>query len=130
MHVASGALGGALAGSPLRAAFLGPLLHTAGDLIPHRDIPSRRFEIGSGLALLAVIAARRGVFDPAVIGGATAAAPDLEHVLSLPKPGGRKLFPSHRFHGWHQAGGIPAWAQLLGAGVIVGWVLRKEKRCR
>jgi hypothetical protein len=127
VHVASGALGGTLAGSRRRAAALGPLLHAAGDLIPHRDIPSRRFEIGSGLALLGLIAARRGVFDAAVVGGATAAAPDLEHVLSLPRPGGRKLFPSHRFHGWHQEGGVPAWAQLVLAGLMVGLVLSSRK---
>jgi hypothetical protein len=33
-----------------------------------------------------------------------AAAPDLEHVLPLLKPGGRKLHPTHRFPGWHRAG--------------------------
>jgi hypothetical protein len=132
-HVASGAAGGVLAGSRLRAAVVGPLLHAAGDLIPHRDIPSRRFEIGSGLALLGLIAARRGVFDPAVIGAAAASAPDLEHVLPLPQPGGRKLFPSHRFQGWHQEGGVPAWAQLVASGLMVAWVLRRPKgglRCR
>jgi hypothetical protein len=127
-HIASGAAGGALAGSRARAVPVGLLLHLLGDLIPHRDIPSRRFEIASGLTLLALIAARRGVTDPAVVGGAFASAPDLEHVLPFPRPGGRKLFPSHRFSGWHQEGGVPAWAQLLAAGVMAGWVLRSGQR--
>jgi len=61
--------------------------------------------------------------------GATvaASAPDLEHVLHLPRPGGRKLFPSHRF-GWHRAGGLPAWAQVLAAGAILGAVLASPSR--
>jgi hypothetical protein len=125
MHVASGAAGGALAGSRARALALGPLLHMAGDLIPHRDIPSRRFEILSGLALLGLFAATRGPLDPAVLGGAAAAAPDLEHVVPLPKPGGRKLFPSHRFHGWHQEGGVPAWAQLAVASALAAAVVSR-----
>lgn len=128
-HVATGALAGALAGRRGRAALLGLALHALGDVIPHRDIPSRRFEIASGLALLALLAARRGLTDPAVIGGAACACPDLEHVLPLPKPGGRDLYPSHRIEGLHRAGGIPAAAQLLAAAVIVGaLVLRRKER--
>jgi hypothetical protein len=103
------------------------VLHLLGDLVPHRDIASRRFEIASGLALLGLVTARRGVFDAAVIGAATASAPDLEHVLRLPRPGGRKLFPSHRFRGWHRAGGVPAWAQLLAAGFLAGWVVSSRR---
>ncbi|MDX6509887.1 MAG: hypothetical protein QOG81_1639, partial [Gaiellaceae bacterium] len=49
---------------------------------------------------------------------------DLEHVLPFPRPGGRKLFPTHRVAGWHRSGGIPTWAQLAGAGVILALVLR------
>ncbi len=124
MHVASGAAGGALAGSRLGATLVGPVLHAAGDLIPHQDIASRRFEIVSGLALLGLVAAARGPLDPAVFGAAAAAAPDLEHVLPFPRPGGRKLFPTHRFHGWHRSGGFPAWTQLLAAGVVVGVLIR------
>lgn len=127
LHVATGAAGGALAGTRLRALAIGPLLHLAGDLMPHEDIESRRFEIASGLALLGLLAAVRGPFDPAVIGAAAASAPDVEHVLPLPHPGGRNLFPSHRIRGWHRSGGVPAWAQLLAAGVIVGVLLSSRK---
>jgi hypothetical protein len=88
--------------------------------MPHRDIPSRRFEALSGLAAFAFVAARRGALDPATLGAAAGSAPDLEHVLRLPRPGGRKLFPSHRFHGWHRSGGLATWAQLLAAGFLLG----------
>jgi len=110
---------------------LGLASHAIGDAIPHTDIESRRFEIASGLALLALLAARLGPFHPAVVGAAAASAPDLEHVLPFPQPGGRPLFPSHRVPGWHRAGGIPAHLQLLAAGVIVGALAfgRKESSC-
>ena len=60
MHVATGAAGGALAGSRLRAALLGLVLHGICDRIPHMDLTSRRFEIRSGLALLGLLAAAAG----------------------------------------------------------------------
>src|SRR5918911_5497550 len=108
MHVATGALAGLAAGSPRRALVLGSATHIIGDWIPHEDLHSVRFEELSGVAEVLALALVRGPLDPATIGGAAAAAPDLEHVLRLPRPGGRKLFPSHRFRGWHRAGGVPA----------------------
>jgi hypothetical protein len=120
MHVATGAAAGAALGSRVGALATGPLLHFVCDVVPHQDIESRRFEIASGLALLALVAAVRGPLDPAVIGGVTASAPDLEHVLPLPRRGGRKLFPTHRFARLHRTGGVPAWLQLVTAGAIVG----------
>jgi hypothetical protein len=127
LHVATGAAAGAAAGSRLGALVLGALAHLAGDRVPHRDIESRRFEIGSGVALLALLVTARGPGDPAVVGALAASAPDLEHVLPLPRPGGRKLFPSHRLHGWHRTGGLPAWVQLLSAGLIVGVLVRQGR---
>jgi hypothetical protein len=122
LHVATGGAVGALAPSRGAAVLLGALGHLAGDRMPHRDIPSRRFEALSGISALALVAARRGALDRATIGAAAGSAPDLEHVLRLPRPGGRKLFPSHRVRGWHRTGGLPAWAQLLAAGVLLGWL--------
>jgi hypothetical protein len=128
LHVATGAAIGAAAGSRRGAVGLGLLAHALGDRVPHHDIASRRFELRSGAALLLLVALRRGFLDPATLGGAASAAPDVEHVLRLPRPGGRKLFPSHRFHGWHRAGGLPAWLQLLAAGVLAGVVLSRGRR--
>jgi hypothetical protein len=127
LHVATGAAGGALAGSRRAALVLGPLLHLAGDRMPHHDIGDRRFEIGSGVAAVLLLAATRGPFDPAVTGALAASAPDLEHVLRLPRPGGRKLFPSHRIRGWHRAGGLSSSAQLFLAGVVLGLLVRPPR---
>jgi hypothetical protein len=129
MHVATGAAAGAVAGSRAEAALAGLVLHAAGDAIPHEDFDSLRFETTSGLSLLALLAVRRGFSDPAVIGAAFAAAPDLEHVIPYPGHENPKLFPSHRLDGWHRAGGISAPLQLLASLVIVGaLVLRKKER--
>jgi hypothetical protein len=130
LHVATGAAVGAVSRSRRRAVALGLLAHLLGDRVPHHDLPSRRFELRSGLALLLLVAARRGAFDPATIGAAAASSPDLEHVVRLPRPGGRKLFPSHRFHGWHRAGGLPAWFQLVAAGVLAGLVVAGSRSRR
>jgi hypothetical protein len=127
MHVAAGAAAGAVAGSRGRALAAGLALHAVQDAVPHKDIPSRAFEIASGSALLILLAVRRGPLDPAVIGAAACAAPDLEHVLPLPKPGGRDLYPSHRVEGWHREGGLPAWLQLAAAAVIVAVLARRRK---
>jgi hypothetical protein len=126
MHVAAGAAVGSLAGSRGRAIVLGFAVHGVQDAIPHQDVPSRRFEIASGVGLLGLLAFRRGLFDPAVMGAAACAAPDLEHVLPLPRPGGRELYPSHRVEGWHNEGGLPAWTQLAVAGVIVAMLTRRH----
>ena len=69
---------------------------------------------------MALLAAAHGPLDPVVVGAVGASVPDVEHVLPFPRPGGRKLFPSHRIRGWHKAGGLPASVQLLVAGAILG----------
>jgi hypothetical protein len=123
LHVASGGVAGAIAGSPGRAVLLGLLTHAAGDRMPHQDIPDRRFELWSGVLALLALAARRGTLDGATLGAAAGSAPDLEHLLRLPRPGGRKLFPSHRIRGWHRSGGASAALQLLAAGALLGLLL-------
>jgi hypothetical protein len=123
MHVATGALAGWAARSPLGALALGPVTHLIGDRIPHQDIHSVPFEVRTGVGGVLALALIRGPLDPATIGAAAAAAPDLEHIWSLPRPGGRKLFPSHRFASWHREGGVPVWLQLLVAAAILGWLL-------
>jgi hypothetical protein len=128
LHVASGAAAGAVVGSPGAAVAVGALLHFLGDRLPHRDIRSRRFEIASGGALLGLLVARRGLGDPAVLGAVASSAPDLEHVLPFPRPGGRKLFPSHRIRGWHRSGGVSTDVQVLAAGLLVGALLGRPKR--
>ena len=48
LHIATGALGGALVRSPIAAAALGPILHFYGDRVPHEDIDFEALRIGSG----------------------------------------------------------------------------------
>ena len=123
LHLATGAVGGALVRSPVAAAALGPVLHFLGDRVPHEDIDSTSFELRCGVLGALALAVVRGPLDPATVGAITSTAPDLEHVLRLPRPGGRKLFPSHRIPGWHRPGGLTAEMQLLIAGVLLGGVL-------
>ena len=124
LHVATGAAVGALSGSRTRALLLGPPAHLVGDWVPHQDIASRHFELWSGAACLALLAATRGPFDRATIGAAAASAPDLEHIFRVLRPGGRKLF--HGRLGWHRAGAFSANAQLVLAGAIVGYLLGRR----
>jgi hypothetical protein len=124
LHVATGAAMGAAVRSRPLALLLGPALHLAGDRVPHEDIPDRSFEIGSGLVALALLAGRRGPFDAAVVGGAAAAMPDLEHIAPWLRPRGEKLF--HRGGGRHGAG-ISAETQLLVAGGLVGLLLARPR---
>ena len=102
---------------------LGPVLHFYGDRVPHEDIDSRRFEIGCGVAGVLALALVRGPVDSATVGAIASSVPDIEHVVRLPRPGGRKLFPSHRIPGWHRPGGLTAESQLLIAGALLGAVL-------
>jgi hypothetical protein len=123
LHVATGAAGGALTRSRPAAVALGLLLHALGDRMPHHDIDSQRFEIRSGAACALALAARHGPLSPVTIGALASSAPDVEHLLPLP----HKIFPSHWIPGWHREGGLPAWAQLLAAGAIVGYLLAAHR---
>jgi hypothetical protein len=120
LHVATGAAIGAATRSRRAAALLGALAHAAGDRMPHGDVGNPRYELATGLACLTLLALARGPLDPAVIGAAASSAPDGEHVLHFVRFRGRKLFPSHRYHGWHRPGGVPVPAQLVLAGALVG----------
>jgi hypothetical protein len=115
---------GAVVRSRPLALLLGPALHVAGDRVPHEDIPDRIFEIGSGLAALGLLAASRGPLDSAVLGGAAASMPDLEHLVPWLRVGGEKIF--HRGGGRHGVG-ISAEVQLLVAGAVVGLLLARRR---
>jgi hypothetical protein len=127
LHVAAGAAVGAIAPSRRAAVLLGALAHLFGDRMPHEDIWNRRFEMWSGAAALTAVALRHGPLDRVTVGAVAGSAPDIEHVLRLPRPGGRKLFPSHRLIGWHRSGGVPDWAQLLAAGLLLGLLLAPRR---
>jgi len=92
------------------------LLHIAGDWIPHEDIPDRAFEIGSGIGGVPAFFSG-AVRDHSIPRhGALAASCPTRTRLRFPRPGGRKVFPSHRLRGWHRSGGVSAPVQLFLAG--------------
>jgi hypothetical protein len=124
LHVATGAALGAAIRSRTLALLLGPPLHVAGDRVPHEDIPDRSFEIGSGLMALGLLAARRGPLDPAVLGGAAASMPDLEHILPWLRVRDGKIF--HRGGGRHGLG-VSVETQLLLAGTVLGLLLARHR---
>jgi hypothetical protein len=123
LHAATGATMGVGVRSRAAAALLGVPLHLAGDRVPHRDIHDRRFEISSGLFVVVLISARRGLTDRATIGALTTCLPDVEHIVRLPRPGGSKLFHGRR--GWHRSGSLSPSAQLLIAALLVGRILAR-----
>ena len=114
---------GAVVRSRSLALLLGPPLHVAVDRVPHEGIPNRRLEVASGVATLGLIAARRGMFDPSVLGGAAASMPDLEYLVPRLRVRGEKIF--HRGGGRHSAG-ISVEAQLLVAAALLGLVLARR----
>jgi len=124
LHVATGAAAGALVRSRGASLVLGPVLHLAADRIPHDDIGNVRFETYSGLVMLTLLGVGRGWLEPAVLGGAAAAAPDLEHVVPWLRPRGRKLF----HHGEPDGGGISTGAQLVLAGAIIGYLVGRSSK--
>jgi hypothetical protein len=126
LHVATGGLAGALVGSRAAAIPLGVALHFVGDVTPHRDFPSHAFELGTGVAAVLALAWRRGFGDPVTVGAIASSVPDLEHVLPLPRPGGRKLFPSHRWPALHRIGGLSAATQLAAACAVLAVLLARR----
>ncbi|HEY8407289.1 MAG TPA: hypothetical protein VIK66_04875 [Gaiellaceae bacterium] len=125
-HAASGAAVGAATGSRVAAALLGPIVHLAGDAVPHRDIANGTLDIAGGVAAVAILCLRRGPFDPATIGAAAGIAPDAEHVLRLPRPGGLKLF--HEGRGWHRDGSLSIAAQAALTSFLLVQLLGIEAR--
>jgi hypothetical protein len=92
LHAATGAATGALTGSRGAALAIGPLLHIAGDRVPHRHPAHSAWEYVSGIAAIGILTRRRGAFDAATLGAAAAMMPDLEHVLLGGRRRGAKVF--------------------------------------
>ena len=128
LHVATGGLAGALLGSRRAAIPVGLALHVLGDAIPHRDLPSVRFELASGAAGVVALGLRRGFGDPAAVGAIASSVPDLEHLVPLRLLGGRKLFPSHRWPWLHRRGGVSAGAQLAVSVAVLAVLLAWTRR--
>jgi hypothetical protein len=118
LHAATGAAGGALTRSRVAAIALGPLFHVAGDQVPHRH-PAERIEYLTGLASIAILARRRGLFDAATIGAVAAVLPDLEHVILGPRRRSEKFFHRRPGRDRRDSGGLSTRAQLALAAAII-----------
>ena len=128
VHVALGGVAGGLAKSRGAAVLLGALTHLVADVCPHEDSDSRPFEIASGVIAVAALASRYGSLDPVTIGAAAASAPDLEHVLPTPRPGGKQLFPSHRWQPKSRPARVPVRIQLIAASLLLAGLLFRRSR--
>ena len=125
LRAASSEPAGALVRSRVAALLLGPSLHVLGDVVTHGEIDSRGFEIASRTAALLALAASYGPLDPVTLGAVPAAAPALERIVPLLRPGARPLFPSHRWKRLHHSGPFPGWAQLAIACTVLGVLIAR-----
>ena len=128
LHAASGAAAGALSRSPWAALALGPVLHLAGDRVPHRHPANNAGEVVVGAAALGLLGLRRGWLDPATLGAFASVLPDVEHLL--PAPGGRRLALVHRRAGGDRrdGSGLSAGRQLLFAVLLLVPLLAPARR--
>lgn len=117
-------------GGRRRCAALGRPPRLLGDVFPRGGTGSRWFEAASGVVTLLAFAPPSVPLDPVTIGAASAAAPDVEHVLSLPRPGGGPLFPTHRWKRLHHAGRRPGAAQFVLAYLLLAGLLTDAGRDR
>ncbi len=95
VHAWMGAVAGALCRGRAEAFLAGAALHSAGDMIPHREA---NLAVDAALiaGTLAYIAHTRGTSSPEFAGALGGMAPDAEHVLTLVgvQPP-RRLYPTH-----------------------------------
>jgi len=125
LHAATGAATGALTRSRLAALAVGPVLHIAGDRVPHRHPAHPAWEYLAGILAIGLLAERRGPFDVATIGAAAAVMPDLEHVV----PGLRvKVFHRRRGGDRHDSTGLSVRTQTLLAAMILAPLLDTRLR--
>ena len=120
-HAASGAAAGSLSRSRLAGLVAGPLLHVAADRVPHRHPRHEAWEYVTGMLVIGLLVRRRGLFDAATLGAASAVLPDLEHLVAGRC---RKLF--HPFGPERRDGaGLSVEAQLLLSATLLFPVLRR-----
>jgi hypothetical protein len=110
LHVATGAVTGALTSSRGAAVALGPLLHVASDRIPHRH-PRRKWDFLAGAVALAYVAHRRGITDAATVGALAAVAPDAKPRRRQTRP--PRLRPRRKPHGLRVTAQLALAAALL-----------------
>ncbi len=125
-HLATGALVGREFDGPLQALLAGVAMHGLMDIAPHGEINDRSFEIATTVVGLLALAARYGWRSPITLGALGGVLPDGEHVLPARIKPQTALFPTHRISWMHASDvplGIPAWAQVVVGGAVLGGFL-------
>ena|ERR1700722_12958038 len=130
LHAATGAATGVLTRSKLAAIAAGPVLHVAGDRVPHRHPTHPGWEYLAGILAIGMLAERRGVLDPATLGAAAAVMPDVEHLI--PGLGVRRAKVFHRRPGRDRrdATGLSIRTQTVLAAMILAPLLLPGSRRR
>jgi hypothetical protein len=123
LHAATGAAAGVLTRSRLAALAIGPVLHMAGDRVPHRHPAHSAWEYLAGILVIGILAERRGALDAATIGAAAAVMPDIEHVVPGLRLRGVKVFHPRPGRDRHDLTGLSARTQTLLAAVILAPLL-------
>lgn len=106
-------------------------MHGLMDVAPHGEINDRSWEIFSGIAGAGCLLAALGPGSPIVWGALASVLPDTEHALPRRWGGGRDLYPTHRLTWAHSSDtplGLPAWAQVVLGGAVIGSLLFARRR--
>lgn len=125
-HIGVGALAGRECSGPLTAFIAGIASHALMDVAPHGEINDQGFEIASTAVGLGVLAAKFGPTSPILWGAIGGVLPDAEHVLPSAIKPQSPVFPTHFIDVLHASDtelSIPAWAQVVLGGCIVGMLV-------
>jgi len=128
LHAATGAAAGGLTGSRIAAVVIGPVLHIAGDRVPHRHPRHSAWEYLAGILTIGFLAERRGVLDAATVGAASAVIPDLEHLVPGLGVRGAKVFHRRPRRNRRSPTGLSTRTQTLLAAMILAPLLLSRRR--
>lgn len=132
-HLATGALAGRSCNGPVAALLAGIAMHGLGDITPHGEVDDVRFEEVTAVGGALAIALRHGFDAPVTWGAIGGVLPDLEHVLPKAIKPRRDIYPTHRYPMLHSSNGalaIPAWAQAILGGAVIGAIVAGRRRRR
>jgi hypothetical protein len=132
-HIGVGALAGRECSGPITALIAGVASHALMDVAPHGEINDQGFEVVSTAVGLGILAARFGPLSPILWGAIGGVLPDAEHVLPASIKPSSPVFPTHFIDILHASDtelSIPAWAQVMLGGAVVGMLVAARRRKR
>jgi hypothetical protein len=128
LHAATGAATGALTRSRIAALVAGPVLHVAGDRVPHRHPSHPGWEYLAGVVAIGMLAERRGLLDAATLGAASAVVPDVEHLIPGLRLRGAKVLHRRPGRDRRDGTGLSIGTQTLLAASILAPLLLPGRR--